>query len=84
MHIVIDLSEYHLEWIRNKYGIPSEIETIVAESIVNGTILPEGHGRLVDVNDCKMVCDKYYKDYAYILHLDDTDKVPTIVEAEGE
>lgn len=35
MKFVIDISNYNAEWIRNAYGIPQEINTNIAESIIN-------------------------------------------------
>ena len=35
MKLVIDISGYNAEWIRNAYGIPQEINTNIAESIIN-------------------------------------------------
>lgn len=35
MKLVIDISDYNAEWIRNAYGIPQEINTNIAESIIN-------------------------------------------------
>ena len=49
MKIVINISEYDREWIRNAYGIPAEINTIITEAIINGEIEDE----LVRCKDCK-------------------------------
>ena len=35
MKLVIDISDYNAEWIRNAYGIPQEININIAESIIN-------------------------------------------------
>lgn len=35
MKLVIDISDYNAEWIRNAYSIPQEINTSIAESIIN-------------------------------------------------
>ena len=35
MKLVIDISGYNAEWIRNAYGIPQEININIAESIIN-------------------------------------------------
>ena len=35
MKLVIDISDYNAEWIRNAYSIPQEINTNIAESIIN-------------------------------------------------
>lgn len=46
------------------------IDTI-AQSIANGTPLPKGHGRLIDVNEIPIDCDYY-----------DVENAPTIIEAD--
>jgi len=35
MKIVIDISEYDKQWIGNAYGIPQDINTKIAEAIIN-------------------------------------------------
>lgn len=35
MRIVIDILEYDKEWIGNAYGIPQDINTKIAEAIIN-------------------------------------------------
>jgi len=51
MQIVIDITDYDREWITNGYYIPNEINGKIAEAIINGTPLPEGHGRLIDADE---------------------------------
>lgn len=36
MKVVIDISEYNMEWIKNGCSIPPEINTVIAESIIDG------------------------------------------------
>ena len=36
MKIVINISKYDRDWIRNAYEIPAGINTIIAEAIING------------------------------------------------
>lgn len=44
MKIVIDISEYDKEWIGNAYGIPQDINTKIAEAIINAEpCQPEPH-----------------------------------------
>lgn len=44
MRVVIDISEYDKEWIGNAYGIPQEINTKIAEAIINAEPChPEPH-----------------------------------------
>lgn len=35
--IVIDISKYDYDWMRNLYTVPDEIRTEIAETIINGT-----------------------------------------------
>lgn len=48
MHIVIDISEEMYEELKylNVHGFTTAVE----EAVANGTPLPKGHGRIVDVN----------------------------------
>lgn len=36
MKLIIDISEYNQEWIRNTYGIPQDIDVCIARAIMNG------------------------------------------------
>ncbi len=69
MQIVIDISEEDYEYLKkhNKHGLYS--------SILNGTPLPKGHGRLKDVDHyIKMQWE--HPDHSL------TDDEPTIIEAD--
>ena len=48
MRLIIDISEYNVEYIKNAYGIPQDINMIIAEAIINGKQIPTPHGRLID------------------------------------
>lgn len=48
MQIVIEITEHDMEWIRNEYKIPEEINQKITEAIIYGTPLPKGHGDLID------------------------------------
>ena len=41
MQIIIDISDYNYEWMRNLYSIPEDIKTEIAEKIINGIVLSE-------------------------------------------
>ena len=77
MKIVIDYSEKHYESLKNLL-----IPTLEERAILNGTVLPKGHGDLKDMNDlcyksrygCKGNCD--------YLHTCDLYDAPTIIEAD--
>ena len=75
MQIVINIPEYYYEWMRNLFSVPDEIRTEIAEKIINGIILPERHGRLIDESKIKRT---FTWDNGYI----DCD-APTIVETDG-
>ena len=49
MRLIIDISEYNVEYIKNAYGIPQDINMIIAEAIINGKQIPTPHGRLIDI-----------------------------------
>ena len=51
MKIVIDIEDYDREWIANGYHIPDEINGKIAEAIIDGTPLPEHHGRLMILSE---------------------------------
>ena len=50
MRLIIDISEYNVEYIKNAYGIPQDINMIIAEAIINGKQIPTPHGRLIDAD----------------------------------
>ena len=54
IELVIKISNYDKEWITNGYCIPEEINTKISEAIINGTVLPKGHGRLIDCERLKV------------------------------
>ena len=41
MKLVIDISEYDREWIKNTYGIPQDIDVAIARAIIHGKSLPK-------------------------------------------
>ena len=77
MKIVVDISEKQYESLKNLL-LPSMTE----RAILNGTVLPKGHGDLKDMNDlcyksrygCKGNCD--------YLHTCNLYGAPTIIEAD--
>ena len=86
MKIVIEIDEENYE--KNKYGRCPV--TVMRKSIRNGTPLPKGHGRLIDVND--LLDDINLEDNDYnrdintgeIITLENIDRIPTIIEADKE
>lgn len=49
MQLVINVSDYDLEYIRNMYYIPKDISVSIAEALLNGREIPP-HGRLIDAD----------------------------------
>ena len=91
MKLVIDILEE--EYINIKNAINSLIENDIERTsmskvclaILNGTPLPKGHGRLIDVNDLEMDAD--WSDYydGYTAYSDSMiNCAPTIIEADKE
>lgn len=74
MKIVIDIPEYI-------YKICQNHGDIVYKSIANGTPLPKGHGRLVDMSEVLIKLMQFYDGDKTIGQC--LDEVNTIIEAEG-
>lgn len=84
MQIVIEIPEDSYKATCNGYMLPQDVENVV-QGIKNGTPLPKGHGRLVDV---KEILDAYENSYKGT-HADDlaaflSDYVQTVVPADKE
>jgi len=88
MQIVIDISEEMYEDLKylNVHGFTTAVE----EAVANGTPLPKGHGRLIDVND---ILDRIgledndanrEENVGEIITLEDFDYIPTIIPADTE
>lgn len=88
MQIVIDIPEKTYEQLRylNKLGFG----TVIDNAVANGTPLPKGHGRLIDINqldDCIVelnangseITRGEYKTIEYVLS-----EMQTVVEADKE
>lgn len=75
IEVVIRIPE---EWIEQfkAFKHPSTLETI----ILQGTVLPRGHGRLIDMKDICPHCGPYGCEHSDIC---DTYNAPTIVEADN-
>ena len=82
MKLIIDISEYDREWIKNTYGIPQDIDVAIARAIINGKELPDHHGRLVDADALEPDADYDDGDY-WAYSVAQVCNAPTIVEAEG-
>ena len=78
MKVIIDVKSEMWDWLVN--GFPDEEDGVRLLDIVkNGTPLPEGHGRLVDMSEVLIKLMQYYDgDKTLGQCIDDT---PTILEA---
>lgn len=83
MQIIIDISEdnYKLMQDGNYCGILSHE---IYNAIENGTILPKGHGRLIDADEIQFENNEFdtYSDYSRAF--DAIDGAETIIEADKE
>ena len=82
MKLVIDIHEKDYQSILNSGQVPYG----VVYAIMNGTPLPQGHGRLKDVDwiddNCENHCSD--KDGSWCCAWRDIDNAPTIIEADKE
>lgn len=51
----------------------------VGVAIKNGTLLPKGHGKLVDLDQ---MCEDYWDGNYMEIHFNDLDNIKTIIEAD--
>ena len=84
MQIIIDIPEVYYEALsKTEEIIPSQrsgktLMSVIYSAVGNGTPLPKGHGKIIDVNEAI----NYIDDYAFgFFSFDD---VPTIIEADTE
>jgi len=81
MKIVIDISEEEYMAVKQYPGCFN-----FAHAILEGTPLPKGHGRLIDVSDIEWAKhreERNYIDYE-VIDWDDIVNAPTIIEAESD
>ena len=71
--VVIKIPEEIMEYIKNNGCLSVIYNSEIASAIANGTPLPKGHGRLIDVDEIPIDCDYY-----------DVDNASTIIEADAE
>ena len=86
MQIVIDIPENiygllkYFELALN--GVPEEgedVKTVLVKSVINGTPLPKGHGRLIDFDSA---IDKYWDGNRMEITAWDITDIPTVIKAE--
>ena len=59
----------------------------VYSAIKNGTLLPKGHGRLIDadeLDECKEIMETIMGECKYAVRMGDIRNAPTIIEADKE
>ena len=98
MHIVIDIPETMIDWLKNGYPNEEDMDKLL-DLVLNGIPLPKGHGKLKDENEIvKAIEDRVEflrKNDAIFMRLrKDIDilgcipkircEVPTIIEADKE
>lgn len=87
MKIVIEIPDKIYDGIKKRfpnYLCYSDV-CVMANAIVNGTILPKGHGALKDATTLKkMFEDKEGDDFTAFHFYEAIDECPTIIEADKE
>lgn len=82
MQIVIDISEEDYNFVKRQVadGITNPLKICIA----NGTPLPKGHGRLIDVDELKKIIQEndVLKMTGFNVRLCDINNTPTIIEAD--
>ena len=81
MKLVINVPDYIKEQADDGKGEEFGIPLWLAYEIANGTPLPKGHGRLIDVSD--LIPDSDYEDgMFYAVSVGAINGAPTIIEAD--
>ena len=81
MQVVIDIPEEEYRKVLDGRASVS----IMRNTIKNGTPLPKGHGRLIDMKKLqKFVSDYTEHDAVQLILADREDYLPTIIEADKE
>ena len=90
MQIVIDIDEKVYNDFKDAYRRGYCGRMIDLDIIINGTILPKGHGRLIDADAIKpRFCNsniylKYGEKGFWYYSVKDVNDTPTIIEADKE
>ena len=87
MKIAIEIPDKIYDGIKKRF--PGDLcymdVFVMAKAIMNGTILPKGHGRLIDADEleeCKEIMNTISGESKYAVRMDDVRLVPTIIEAD--
>ena len=88
MKIIIDISEDIREHIIDgSFGLRPDDRYALVTAVMDGTILPEGHGDLIDRNnllDCSYKVDSMYCEYDEVVKVDDIKDASAIIKADRE
>lgn len=76
MQIVIDIPENIYEYYKNKYHKNCVELTFVENALLEGTLLPKGHGRLIDADSLILLLGKNHEIVKIIK------EEPTIIQGE--
>jgi len=93
MKIVIDIDDEQVLFDIKNRGLEGESETdkVIINALYNGTILPEGHGRLIDADELIKQLEataniewnmQVGSSKGLIDAIDIVDDIPTIIEAD--
>ena len=94
MKIVIDITEEIMEYVKNNGCLSVNYDDEVAKAIINGTPLPEVHGRLGDLDELEQRISNFVErdasitdEYTVIRQrfiVDGIRQTRTIIEADKE
>jgi len=89
MQIVIKIPEIGYDTISvRKRNCNTQLENLLIDTILNGKILPKGHGRLIEADKLKLTQHDIYVEAINYRHrcisIENIDEAPTIIEAESE
>ena len=80
--LLIKIHEDDYEYIKNEWNIDNVmVQSNVIVSIMNGTPLPKGHGRLIDADALGEELHRY-TEAPYLYALKVFNDAPTIIEAD--
>ena len=85
MQIVIDIPEEDYNFVKKQVaeGITNPLKICIA----NGTVLPKGHGRLIDADELRTKSIDVNAEFGnewWCVDCDDIELAPTVLEADNE
>lgn len=87
VEVVIRIPQKAYEQVIKQGDIRNGMNSVyIAQAIINGTVLPQGHGDLVDKNILKEKAWKHIDDtesYSAV-YLEDVEDAPTVIEADKD